>query len=279
MSDGTTRIQAPTPTAHAASPSGGLTDAGAAVAFEWTKIRTLRSSFWSLALCFLVSVVIALLFGYVLRGSYDDMSAESKASFDPVGSGFNGLRLGMVALVVFGVTTVTSEFATGTINGSLAAVPRRGLLYGAKVATGTAIAFAVSVVVVLVTFLTAQAAIGSEHNASFTDPGVARAVVGAVLYMTLLCAFSMGLATVLRSPAVTLGVLVPLFFIVSEILSNLPGVRTVAQFLPDVAGGIILDAEPPDGTVLTAWTGMAVLAAWTALAVAAGYVALRNRDV
>lgn len=255
-----------------------MSDTGAAVAFEWTKIRTLRSSLWSLVLCFAVSVIIALLFGYVLRGAYDDMSAESKANFDPVGSGFNGLRLGMIALVVFGVLTVTGEYTTGTIRSSLAAVPSRGVFYAAKMITGGVIALLVSTVVVAVTFFTAQAAIGGPHNASLSDDGVWRATVGSILYMTLICVFSMGLATVLRSPALTLGILVPLFFMVSEILNNLPGVQRAAQFLPDAAGGIIMRKQPQDGTILTAWSGMAVLAAWAVLSLLAGYLAVRRRD-
>lgn len=255
-----------------------MADTRAAVAFEWTKIRTLRSTLWSLALCFIVSVIIALLFGYVLRGAYDDMSAESKADFDPVASGFNGLRLSMIALVVFGVLTVTGEYVSGTIRSSLAAVPGRGVFYTAKVLTGTALAFVVSVVVVVVTFFTAQTAMGGPQSASLSDEGVPRAMVGAVLYMTLICAFSMGLATVLRSPGLTLGILVPLFFVVSEILNNLPGVQKVAQFLPDAAGGIILRREPQDDTMLTAWSGMGVLTVWVVLSVLAGYVALRRRD-
>lgn len=255
-----------------------MADARAAIAFEWTKIRSVRSSLWSLVLCFLVSVLIALLFGWVLRGAYDDMSAESKADFDPVGSGFNGLRLGMISLVVFGVLTVTSEYSAGTIHSSLAAVPQRGAFYAAKVLTGTAIALVASAVVVLVTFFTAQTAIGEAHNAALTDDGVLRAVLGSILYMTLLCAFSMGLATVLRSSSLTLGILVPLFFMVSEILNNLPGVQKAAQFLPDAAGGIIMRREAQEHMILTAWSGMAVLAVWVALALFGGYLALKRRD-
>jgi ABC-2 type transport system permease protein len=255
-----------------------MADTRAAVAFEWTKLRSVRSTLWSLGLCFLTSALIALLFGWVLRGAYDDMSPESKANFDPVGSGFNGLRLGMIALVVFGVLLVTSEYTSGTIRISLTAVPRRGVFYAAKVLTGTAVALLVSAVVVVVTFFTAQTAIGGAHNASITDEGAARAVVGAILYMTLLCVFSMGLATCLRSPTLTLGVLVPLFFIVSEILNNLPGVQKAAQFLPDAAGGIILRAEPQDHVTLSAWGGMAVLAGWAVLAVVGGYLVLKRRD-
>jgi ABC-2 type transport system permease protein len=256
-----------------------MADTSAAMTFEWTKIRTLRSTVWSLAVYLLLSVAVALPTGYFMRGAYGDMSAEARAGFDPVSTGFSGLRLGLTALVVFGVLTVTSEFSTGTIRSSLAAVPRRGVFYGAKLLTGGATACAASVVVVVVSFFTTQVAMGGPQSVSLSDDGVLRGMAGAVLYTTLLCLFSMGLATVLRSSALTMSILLPLFFMLSTILNNIPGVRKAAQFLPDVAGGIVLFREPPDNTVLTAWSGMAVLVAWTALSVAAGYLAVRRRDV
>lgn len=256
-----------------------MTDTGAAVAFEWTKIRTLRSTVWSLALFSGTSVAVALLFGFVMRGQYADMSATAQANFDPVASGFSALKLGMIALVVFGVLTVSSEYSTGAIRSSLAAVPRRGVFYAAKMLTGTATALLVSVVVVGVSFFATQAGLGSAASVSVSDDGVLRALVGGVLYMTLICAFSMGLASVLRSSALTMGILVPLFFMISTILNSIPGVQKVAQFLPDLAGGLILRSRPPQGdTVLDAWTGMAVLAAWAVAAVTAGYFTLRRRD-
>ncbi|MEU7804003.1 ABC transporter permease subunit [Micromonospora arborensis] len=256
-----------------------MSSLSSAVSFEMTKARTVMSTVWSLILCFLVSVAIALLFGWVLRGAYDDMSPEGKAGFDPVASGYNGLRLGMIALVVFGVMLVSSEFSTGTIRSSLAAVPDRGRFYAAKIITGTAIALAVSVITTFVTFFTAQTAIGSARNASITDKGALQATMGAIIYMTLLCTLSMGVATVLRSPALSLGILVPLFFMVSEILNNLPGVQKVAQFLPDAAGQIMMRGDPPESTVLNGWTGLGLLTLWTVAALFAGYASLRRRDV
>lgn len=256
-----------------------MADTGAAVAFEWTKIRTLRSTMWSLALFSVSSVAVAFLFGYVMKGEYADMSEAARANFDPVASSFSGLKLGMIALVVFAVLTVCSEYSTGTISSSLTAVPRRGVLYAAKMLTGSVTALAVSVVVVTASFFAAQAALGSPANVSVSDEGVLRAMLGAVLYMTLICAFSMGLASVLRSSALTMGILVPLFFMISTILNSIPGVQKVAQFLPDVAGGLMLRSKPPQGdTVLTAWSGMAVLVAWAVLALTAGYLAMRRRD-
>ncbi|KUL41681.1 ABC transporter permease subunit [Streptomyces regalis] len=250
----------------------------AAMAFEWVKLRTLRSTWWSLAVYAVLTVTVALLTGYALRGSYADMDAARRAEFDALAYGFSGLQLGMMALVVFGVLAVSGEFTSGTIRGSFAAVPRRGVFYAAKLLTGALTAGAVSVPVVAAGFAATQALLGGPGRVALTDDGVARALIGAVLYTTLLSVFAMGLATVLRSPAVTLSILLPLFSMLSTILSNLPGVRTAAQFLPDVAGGLVLLREPPDSTVLDAWTGMAVLMAWTAASVTAGYLALRRRD-
>jgi ABC-2 type transport system permease protein len=174
---------------------------------------------------------------------------------------------------------VGTEFSTGTIRSSLTAVPDRGRFYAAKIITGTAIALTVSVITTFVTFFTAQTAIGSAHNASITDKGALQATMGAIIYMTLLCTFSMGVTAVLRSPALSLGILVPLFFMVSEILNNLPGVQKVAQFLPDAAGQIMMRGDPPESTVLNGWTGLGLLTLWTVAALFAGYVSLRRRDV
>ncbi|MGW5619381.1 ABC transporter permease subunit [Streptomyces olivaceus] len=252
-----------------------MSSLNAAVDFDWSKVRTVRSMVWSLVLCVALSLALAVVTGAVVRRQYADEPAPS--SFDPVSAGFSGLRLGMIGLVVFGVLAVTSEYSTGTIRSSLAAVPRRGVFYAAKMLTGGLAAGAVSCVAVLTSFFLAQATMG-EESVSLTDGGVPAALVGAVLFTTLLCLFSMGVAALLRSSVLTMGILMPLFFTVSTILTNVPGVGRAAQFLPDQAGGLALYRHAPDGYVLNAWSGLAVLAAWTAAALGAGYLALRRRD-
>ncbi|MEU1347377.1 ABC transporter permease subunit [Streptomyces sp. NPDC005775] len=250
-------------------------DLHAAVGFEWSKVRTLRSVLWSLAVCAGLSLAFALLTGVVVQHQYADKPAPS--SFDPVSAGFSGLRLGLIGLVVFGVLVVTSEYSSGTIRSSLAAVPRRGVFYTAKMLAGGLTALAVSAAAAVTSFFLAQATMGDE-GVSLTDDGVLPALIGAVLYATLLCLFSMGVAVLLRSSAISMGILVPLFFTISTILTNIPGVGKVAQFLPDQAGGLVLYRNVPDEYVLNAWSGLAVLAAWTACAAGAGYLALRRRD-
>lgn len=247
----------------------------AAMGFEWTKIRTLRSSFWNLLLFLIITLAIAVPTGYYVRVTTKDTGA---GNLDPVAAGFGGLRLGLIALVIFGVIIVSSEYSSGTIRSSLTAVPRRGVFYGSKLLAGGATALVSSVVVVLTGFFVTQLALGDELGVSLSDDGVLRALAGGVVYTTLLCLFAMGLATVLRSAAVTIGILLPLFFIVSTILTSIPGVRVVAQFLPDVAGGQVLYREAQPDTVLTPLTGLGVLVLWTAAALVAGYLAVRRRD-
>lgn len=249
---------------------------GAAMAFEWTKLYTLRSMRFSLLAYLALSVAVGVLTGVFVGRAYAHKPAPD--GFDSISAGFSGLRLGMIALVVFSVLIVSSEYSSGTIRSSLTVVPRRDVHYAAKLLTGASVALAVSLVAVLASFFGTQGGMGAE-SVSLTDDGVARSLVGAVLYTTLLCVFSMGVASLLRSPVLTLGILLPLFFTVSTVLSNLPGVREVAQFLPDVAGGLVLYRHPPGDTVLGAWTGLGVLGLWTAASVAAGYWAMRRRDV
>lgn len=254
-----------------------MAEFGAALSFEWGKIRTLRSTFWTLGLFLFVSVAVAVPTGYVLNDTFADLDAAERAAFDPIGSGLSSVRLGLLTLVIFGVLAVTTEYTSGTIRSSLAAVPRRGLFFGSKLAAGGLVALVASVIVVAVTFAVTQFMLG-ENRVAITDDGVLRALFGAIAHTTLLCIFSMGVAAVLRSSALTIGILFPLFLTVSAILSNIPKVGTVAQFLPDVAGGQIFYREPQGDTVLNAWTGLAVLVAWTVVAVIAGHLAVKRRD-
>ncbi|SNS28377.1 hypothetical protein [Actinoplanes regularis] len=130
---------------------------------------------------------------------------------------------------------------------------------------------------VLAGFLTTQALLG-DAGVSLIDPGVARTLVCGVLYAVLLLLFSMGVAALLRGSALAIGILVPLFFMVSGILLSIPATRTVAQFLPDVAGGFAMACRPTEGMLLTPLTGMTVLLAWVVAAAAGGYLALTRRD-
>lgn len=254
----------------------------ALISAEWVKIRSVRSTVWTVALTVALSVGLAYLVGLSFRSNFARMSPDDRAAFDPLFATFYSLTIGQLALVVLAVVVVTSEYSSGTIHASLAATPSRGRFYAAKVCTGTMLAAAVAVVTVPATFQAAQAGLGSHHVSLGAD-GAVTATVGACLYLTVLYLFATGVATLLRNAIPALGILLPLLFVGSQGLGNVPKVKTVAQFLPDQAGMVIMHlAGPADDPRFARpygpWTGMAIMAAWAAAALLLGYLSLRRRD-
>ncbi|MEU7243131.1 ABC transporter permease [Streptomyces sparsogenes] len=254
----------------------------AACAAEWIKIRTVRSTLWTLLVSLVLSVGLGLMVGHSLSEGYSGMDREHRENFDPVAAGFLGLMVGQISLVTFGVLQIGAEYTSGTIRASLLAVPRRGLFYGAKVAVGTLTAMVFSLFTVYLTFFAAQWALG-PHGMSLGDPGVPRATLGAWAYLTLMCAFSIGVATMLRSTALTLGILIPLLFLNSQGLGNVPRIKTVAQFLPDQAGAVMMQVVGVDESFVThrdfgPGAALVIMLLWAGAALLGGYAVLRRRD-
>jgi len=254
----------------------------ALLAAEWIKIRSLRSTIWMLALTVALSTGLAYLAGSSFRAGFDGMTAAERASFDPLFATFYSLTLGQLALVVLAAFVVTGEYSTGTISTSLMAVPSRGRFFAGKVLAGGLVAGAVALVTVPLTFAAAQAGLG-PHGTTFTAAGTPEAALGACLYLTLIYLFATGVATLLRGSIPTLAVLLPLLFLGSQGLGNVPRVKAVAQYLPDQAGMVVMHLTGPAGDTRFGrpygpWLGLGIMALWTAAALLAGYFALRRRD-
>jgi ABC-2 type transport system permease protein len=254
----------------------------AGVLAEWTKIRTLRSTTWSLALTFVFCVGLGYAAAASLRADYPRMPAAQQAQFDPLFATFYSLTLGQLPLVVFGVLVIGGEYGSGTICGSLIATPRRGRFFACKLLATTAVMLGLAPLTVLATFAAAQAGL-AEHATSPTAPGVLSASCGACAYLMLICLFALGVATALRSTAKSLGLLIPLLFLDSQGLGNIPKFKTVAQYLPDQAGSVALHIAGPQSDPrwhhdYGPWTGLAILALWAAAALVCGHVMLERRD-
>ena len=245
---------------------------------EWTKVRSVASTGWTLSVAAFLTIALGALISYLMRRDFGNRSAEERLTFDPTFVSFAGMTLGQLAMIVFGVLVVSSEYSSGMIRVSLAAVPQRGTFLAGKLAVATALALVVSFATSFVTFFVGQAMLG-PHGASIGDPGVARAVLGGGLYMTLIAVFSMAVAVMLRGPLLSLGVLMPFFFLVSNVLNGVSATRRVGRYLPDQAGSRILRVVTPlDDTPYGPWGGLGIMVLWVIAALAGGFVLFRVRD-
>jgi ABC-2 type transport system permease protein len=252
---------------------------GQVVRSEWTKIRSVASTVWTLSLAVVVTVALGMLISALSRHEFGDMSRSDRAGFDPTFVSFAGMTLGQLAMIVFGVLVVSNEYSTGMIRTSLAAVPRRATFLFSKIGVATALALLVGMVTSFVTFFLGQVMLG-PHRTSLGEPGVLRAVIGGGLYMTLIAVFSMGVAAMLRSPMLSLGILMPFFFLISNILGNVSVTKKVGRYLPDQAGSRIMQVVPrlDDDTPYGPWGGLGIMLLWVVAALAGGYAVLRRRD-
>ncbi|MZD08710.1 ABC transporter permease subunit [Streptomyces sp. SID5785] len=244
---------------------------------EWTKIRSVSSTALTLSLAVIVSVGLGMLISALSKSEFKNLSAEDKLTFDPTFVSFAGLTLGQLAMVVFGVLVVASEYSSGMIRTSLAAVPQRGRFLFAKVAVATLLCLVVSLVTSFAAFFLGQAMLG-DHSTDLGAQNVLRAVIGAALYMTLMAVFSMGVATMLRSPMLSLGILMPFLFLVSPILGSVSATKKVGRYFPDQAGQKIMQVVPSDDAPYGPWGGFGILLAWVAAVLVIGYVLLKKRD-
>ncbi|MFE2987272.1 ABC transporter permease [Streptomyces sp. NPDC059262] len=246
---------------------------------EWTKIRSVASTVWTLGLAAVLTIALGVLISILSRNEFNNMNARDRLSFDPTFISFAGMSLGQLAMIVFGVLVVSNEYSTGMIRTSLAAVPQRGTFLFSKVAVATVLAFVVGLATSFIAFFLGQAVLG-VHRAQIGDPGVLRAVIGGGLYMTLIAMFSMGVASMLRSPMLSLGILMPFFFLISNILGNVSATKKIGRFLPDQAGSKIMQVVTPigDDTPYGPWGGLGIMVIWVLLALFFGYLLLKKRD-
>ncbi|MFG2288552.1 ABC transporter permease [Streptomyces sp. NPDC048595] len=253
---------------------------GQVIRSEWTKIRSVRSTVWTLGTAVVVTLAIGVLICTLVGSDFAAVPARERLSFDATNLSFAGMGLGQLAMIVFGVLVVSNEYGTGMIRASLAAVPQRGTFLFCKLLVATALVFVVGLATSFVAFFAGQAALGEGLRAHLGDPGVLRAVIGGGLYMTLIALFSMAVATMLRSAMLSLGILMPFFFLISQILGNVSATRKVGRFLPDQAGQKIMQVVPPAGSDVPygPWGGLGIMIAWTAAALIGGYVLLKRRD-
>ncbi len=248
---------------------------------EWRKLWSVRSTRYSLLALIALTIGIAAIAAAVVAARYPQMSPRARANIDPMKVTLAGVQLGQLAIGVLGVLVITAEYSTGMIRASLGAVPKRLPVLWAKAGVFGLVALVVSIPSVVIAFFLAQSLLSShpQLHLAFGAPGVARAVIGAGLYLTVVGLMSVGIGTILRSTAGAIATFVALMFVIPPLMNILPTSwnDTASPYLPSNAGQAVMSLTHGANT-LAPWTGFGVFCAWAAAALAIGAVVLIRRD-
>jgi len=260
-------------------PAAGRAGFADALRSEFTKIRSTRSTYWTLLALVVVTIGIGAIASY---GTASHASQIDRASFDATQLSLGGLYVGQLVIAVLGALTITSEYSTGMIRTSLAVQPRRGTLFAAKAVVFAVVSLVTGLVASFASFFIGQALLSSHHlNVTLSQPNVLRAVIGGALFLTACGMLAYGLGAILRHTAGAITAAIGLLFVLTVLVNFLPGTWQdhVNKWMPAIAGSQVwvTKASSPE-TLFSAWAGLAVLAGYAAIAIVAGLVLFRTRD-
>jgi ABC-2 type transport system permease protein len=237
------------------------------VGMEWVKLRSLRSTWLTMAVTVVGAVGIALDVGRSTENASGDLTNDVLAGIAP----------GLLLTGVLGVMVMTSEYSSGMIRLTLAAAPRRRVLLAAKAAVFAAVAMVVGEVAAFLAFFVGGAAMPDSVPApELSQPGVLRALVLAGAGYCLIGLIGLGLGAVIRHTPAAIGVLVAGVYVGAQLLGLLA--ESAMGYAPvSIVANSLSVANPLTG-MPPPWTGLGVLCLYAALALGIGGWLLERRD-
>lgn len=272
-------VSSPTPGTQRPRTVGRVTQAHVARS-EWTKLRSLRSTRWAMLVTVLLTTGIGILAATVFAARWPQLSPGDKLRFHPLRVSLAGVGLAQLSIGVLGVLVISGEYTTGMIRSTFSAVPKRLPVLWAKAAVFAAVTFAVSLPAVLIVFFAGQSILSSRHiQIAFSHPGVARSVIGAALFLTVMGVFGLGIGAIVRHTAGGIVTLVGIVFVLPPILGLLPSSwsNAINPYLPSTAADALWTITP-DAHTLSPWAGFAVFCGYAAASLAIAGVLLMRRD-
>jgi ABC-type transport system involved in multi-copper enzyme maturation permease subunit len=283
-------------------PSGRAGFTGA-VRSEFTKIRSVRSTYWTLIALVVACVGIGALFSWgqtqrllrfeggttVRGGKVPPAFAEHIANeirSQAASISLFGLLIGQLIIIVLGALAITSEYSTGMIRTSLTAMPRRGTVFAAKGVVFGTVALIVGLVTSFLAFFTGQAILSSQHvSTTLGHHDVLRTVIGGGLFLAVCGLLSFGIGAMLRHSAGAIAAAIGLMFvlwILSQFLPGPPsgwfGQEDIDKWIPFNAGSAIWENQANGLHPFSPWIGFAVFCCYAAVAIIGGLVVFLRRD-
>ena len=241
---------------------------------EWTKFRSVRSTYWSL----LVAVVTPIAVSAVVAFAFASAPGHGPPP-DPLLPGVISLEYAVIAVSVLGVLAFSAEYSTGLIHVTFTAAPRRRAVLAAKAVVLAAVTLAAGEVVAFVSFGLVQAVLaGHGQGVSLGHPGVPGAVLCAGLLLCVCALLGLALGAIIRHTAGGIAATIAVILV--------PG---IAALLPSPWNGRIgrftlleaaqqVSALHPAADLFSAGWSLLVLLAWPAAGLAAAALVITRRD-
>jgi ABC-type transport system involved in multi-copper enzyme maturation permease subunit len=252
---------------------------------EWTKIRSVRSTAWTLILFVVITIGFSALISWVTVANWNGPHAaarDARALTDPTSIIFGAaIYLGQLTICVLGALLITTEYSTGTIRASLLAVPKRLPMFLAKIAVFALLMVVLAEIVAFGSFFVGSVILHSKVSVSLSDTGVLRATVGAGLYLTVFGLLAMAIGALVRHTAGAISIAIGIAFVLPILAGLLPDTtffNHLNGYLPEQAGSEVYLVRPTQIPVLTAWEGFGVLCIWTVVLLILGAYFLDRRD-
>lgn len=265
-----------------AAPEGKV-GFGAFLSAEWIKIRTVRSTFWTLVSLAVVSIGLTVL---ICALSADPLAKDlAKTPPDPDAHPDElisvGVLFGQVAALVLGVMVMSAEYATGMIRSTLTAMPRRTSVLVAKATVLLVLLFVIGTIVAFIGYFAGNAFLENKDiGVPLDSPGVTRALIGNGLYLAVLGLFGFSLALLMRHTAGAITVGLAMIYVIGGLVSLLPGSwgDWVTKLMPGNAGGQITAVRQYDSDQFTPWVGFGVFCAEVAVLMFLGWWRFSRKD-
>jgi ABC-type transport system involved in multi-copper enzyme maturation permease subunit len=288
--------------------AGGRAGLRGVLASEFTKLRSVRSTYWTIGSLLIVSVGLAAAIGAGAAAAINS-DAANKAGFDATQVSLSiFFYLGQLIIAVLGAMTITSEYSTGMIRTSLTAMPRRGVVFWSKLLAFTGVALVISIVTSFLAFFLGQAVLsgtgvsaslshnttvpvqaeGTRHAVQFVGtyvvtPGhVLTAIIGTALFVTAAALIAYGIGAILRHTAGTIAAAIGILFVLPIIVQLLPSSwrDDIIRFVPGSSGAVLSATLPSTDTshLWSMWPQFGVTLVWAAVLIGVGAFLFRKRD-
>ncbi len=246
---------------------------------EWVKARTLRSTWWNIALTVVLSIALSVLIciGVAVAG---DVSEDEGVQAEALDITLSGHNLGTIVVMVLGIMLVTGEYANAVVRTTFTAEPRRLRVFAAKALVLAAVAAISGLVVAVVSFIVGRAILETGGvTATLSTPGAWRALFGVPLFFAGAALLAFVVAALVRNTALAITIVVVMYLVLPPLSTLVPRWGDdIVKALPLTSGALITGSGDIDPEQLGPWQGYGVLWLWIVALGALAAVLLRRRD-